>query len=173
MPKVKRTTVKPRLSLPRRLSDAEARAQYRKERLGLPGPVDSWIAASAADDYSIDSGCSLEPEEVQCALQMQQFEAPDDNTDFSDPDTFVLYLTVTGAALLRESHSVEACRRVVLDRYQGWSDSLDAPEWTRRKPGQTTMFRQRKSSLADVVRKALWEDAVAPVIDALDAARIS
>ncbi|KAH9841684.1 uncharacterized protein C8Q71DRAFT_343793 [Rhodofomes roseus] len=174
MPKVKRSSVKPRLSLPHRLSDEEARAKYRRERLGLPGPVDRWIAASTvtSDDCSIDPGCPLAPDEVQCTLQMQRIEAPDDNPDFSDPDTFVLYLTVTGAAHQRASHSVDASHRIVLDRYEGWCDSLEAPDWTKWASGQPTVFRQRKSSLADVVRNALWEDAVAPLIDALDAAHL-
>ena len=179
MPKVKRTVSKPHVSLPRRMSEQEARTQYRKEKLGLPGPVDRWIAASGANDYSVASGCPLGPDEIQCLVQMQHIEvsrtdanppaapsdqpqAPADNPFFSDPDTFVLHLTVTGAAPARGSHSADASgRRVVLDRYVGWSDSLEAPEWTRWEPGQTTAFRARKSSLADVVRKALWEDAVA------------
>ncbi|KZT65840.1 hypothetical protein DAEQUDRAFT_497378 [Daedalea quercina L-15889] len=173
MPKVKRATTRPRLSLPRRISEEEARADYRKVKLGMPGPVDSWIAAGAADGYKIDSECPLGPDEVQCTLQMQHVGAPSDNPYFSDPDTFVLYLTVTGAVHVRGSRTAEASRRrIVLDRYQGWSDSLEAPEWTRWASGQTTAFRQRKSSLADVVRNALWEDAVTPLIDALDAAHL-
>lgn len=170
--------MKLQVSLPRRISEQEARAQYRKEKLGLPGPVDRWIAASAANDQGVASGCPLGPDEVQCLVQMQHIEvsrtdanpppapsdqpqAPDDNPVFSDPDTFVLHLTVTGAAPFWGSNSADASsRRVVLDRYVGWNVSLEAPDWTRWEPGQTSAFRTRKSSLADVVRKALWEDAV-------------
>ncbi|EPT05346.1 hypothetical protein FOMPIDRAFT_1021597 [Fomitopsis schrenkii] len=175
MPKAKRATMKLQVSLPRRISEQEARAQYRKEKLGLPGPVDRWIAASAANDQGVASGCPLGPDEVQCLVQMQHIEAPDDNPVFSDPDTFVLHLTVTGAAPFWGSNSADASsRRVVLDRYVGWNVSLEAPDWTRWEPGQTSAFRTRKSSLADVVRKALWEDAVrvAPLIDALEAAQL-
>ena len=179
MSKVKGATTRPHVSLPRRISEEEARALYRKEKLGLPSPVDRWIAASTENDRSVASGCPLGPDEVHCLVQMQLIEvsrtdanppaapsdqpqAPADNPFFSDPDTFVLHLTVTGAAPVRGSHSADASgRRVVLDRYVGWSDSLEAPEWTRWEPGQTIAFCARKSSLADVVRKALWEDAVA------------
>lgn len=178
MPKTKRTTMKLHVSLPRRISESEARARYRKEKLGLPGPVDRWIAASTTNDQGVDSGCPLGPDEVQCLVQMQHIEVsrtdtdphaapsdqpqtPDDNPVFSDPDTFVLHLTVTGAALARASHSADASsRRVVLDRYVGWSDSLEAPDWTKWEPGQTTAFLTRKSIIAGVARKALWGDAV-------------
>ena len=50
---------------------------------------------------------------------------------------------------------------VVLERYEGWPSSLDAPDWTRRKPGRKLVFTQSKAELAEFLsRVATWRDSV-------------
>ncbi|KAH9949813.1 hypothetical protein B0H21DRAFT_67762 [Amylocystis lapponica] len=137
-------------ALARRLSDEDAHANYRRDVLGLPGPVDVWLHASTAG--SAGGGGALRADEVRCAVQMQRTEAPDDGSGFGDPDVYTLYLTVRG----REAR---ASPRLALQTYCGWPDSLDAPEWTRRRAGHVMHFRQRKTSVTRLVREALWGDA--------------
>ncbi|KAI0754777.1 hypothetical protein C8Q80DRAFT_1117378 [Daedaleopsis nitida] len=101
---------RPRERLPRRRCEADAEEHYRKEKLGLPGPVDVWLAARMAQDHSIhpnsDSDANADSDggwpaatsrgddEVLCTVQLQCIKAPDDaDSIFSDPDTFLLHLT--------------------------------------------------------------------------------
>lgn len=42
---------------------------------------------------------------------------------------------------------------IVLDKYEGWTSSMSAPDWTRRKPGRQTVFRQTKGELAEFLKR--------------------
>lgn len=41
----------------------------------------------------------------------------------------------------------------MLQTYRGSSESLDAPDWTRRRPGRDLVFLQTKAELAELVRR--------------------
>ena len=102
-------------------------------------------------------------------------QAPEDDTIFSDPDTFVLHLTTTrvsasrnsGASSDSDSDSTdsrpkpEPVQRVVLGRYEGHPESLDAPQWTRLPADEPVVFRDSAAAVADLlVRATLWKDAM-------------
>lgn len=178
MPTATKTNASTRRSLPRRVPEAQARANYRKEILGLPGPIDTWLAANIAANANADARCPLAADELRCTVQMQRTEvsrknasgsgmiliwvqARDTDGYFSDGGNFVLYLTIAGPVPTVGSHVLQSSRRVVLDKYQGWSESLDAQDWTKWTPGRTVVFRQQRSSLPDAVRAVLWEDMLA------------
>lgn len=172
MPTATKTNASTRRSLPRRVPEAQARANYRKEILGLPGPIDTWLAANIAANANADARCPLAADELRCTVQMQRTEARDTDGYFSDGGNFVLYLTIAGPVPTVGSHVLQSSRRVVLDKYQGWSESLDAQDWTKWTPGRTVVFRQQRSSLPDAVRAVLWEDMLAPLTDALSSFRM-
>jgi len=154
------------------MSEAEARANYRKEVLCLPGPIDKWISASVADNVGADSQCPLAPDEVRCTIQMQRVEASDEDGDFGDGDTFVLYLTIAGSSRSSAPHALESSNRIILEKYQGWNDSLDAPDWSKWTPGHTVVFRQSRAKLTKIMRAVLWEDEIASLADTLNSVHI-
>ncbi|KAI0712419.1 hypothetical protein C8Q76DRAFT_485458 [Earliella scabrosa] len=198
MPKVYRSSMVSylplrRQRLPRRVCCEDAEQAYRKEKLGAPNPVDVWLAARMArgvctETQSDGSGSEYEEgdgeDEVRCTVLLQCIKAPEDDTIFSDPDTFVLHLTTTrvsasrnsGASSDSDSDSTdskpkpEPVQRVVLGRYEGHPESLDAPQWTRLPSDEPVVFRDSAAAVADLlVRATLWKDAMTPLLEAMRA----
>ncbi|KAL6303879.1 hypothetical protein BKA93DRAFT_826291 [Sparassis latifolia] len=184
MPRVPAAARDPKSTRPatgqRRLSREEERLRYRREVLCLPGPIDAWIQANTSSSTCArarsgsgsgsDPRCPLAAEEVCCMLQMQRTRppAPADGGVFEDPETFTLYLALAGPAGTGDHPSIVRSRRMVLQTYEGWPESLDAPDWAAWRPGQTVTFRQRRVNVAAFLRAAVRsEDIIALLIDAL------
>ncbi|RDX53488.1 hypothetical protein OH76DRAFT_1399400 [Lentinus brumalis] len=160
MPKARSRTVtsylrtRPQARLPRRMSDEDAQEQYRKEHFGTPGPIDAWLTprignsvyASSDSESNLDS--PLTPDEVWCTVQLQRVKAPDEpECIFADADMFVLHLT-TGP------HALEPSQRVVLGKYEGFPESLDAPQWANLPAGEPVVFRATVPAVMDLLRCA-------------------
>ncbi|KAI0770063.1 hypothetical protein C8Q74DRAFT_870014 [Fomes fomentarius] len=223
MPKVRRSSTlaylpvrRPLIArLPRRMSAEDAEEQYRREKFGIPGPIDTFLAAQMARGVCCSPGkvsntdadtsdFSQDEDEVHCTVSVQRIKAPDDSDSiFMDPDTFVLHLTATttttatappptpprtpratdttAAASVswhpsrsqtpsqrqqqQSSEPGPGVRQVILGRYEGHPESLDAPEWTRLLPvGKPIVFRASAAAVAELLvhaRAALWKDAMA------------
>ncbi|TFK90522.1 hypothetical protein K466DRAFT_563473 [Polyporus arcularius HHB13444] len=158
MPKARSSTVtsylrpRPHARLPRRMSDEDAQEQYRKEHFGTPGPIDAWLtprignSACASSDSESHLDSPLAPDEVRCTVHLQRVKAPDEpECIFADADTFVLHLT-TGL------HALEPSQRVVLGKYEGLPESLDAPQWANLPAGEPVVFRATVSAVMDLLR---------------------
>ncbi|KIM85527.1 hypothetical protein PILCRDRAFT_336461 [Piloderma croceum F 1598] len=80
--------------LPRRNRDA-----YRREVLGLPGPVDCWLTANSACGTTNLLCTLLMNNEVEdfviCTVRRVCIEATPNDTIFEDPDTHILYITAS------------------------------------------------------------------------------
>ncbi|KAI0947408.1 hypothetical protein AcV7_009845 [Taiwanofungus camphoratus] len=100
MPDIARPGGRTHRPLPRRVSDEEARAKYRRDVLGLPGPIDVWITANIAHTGGAGSRCPLNADEVRCIVQMQCSEAEETDSNFSEPDTYALNLTIVSPPAL-------------------------------------------------------------------------
>ncbi|RPD62590.1 hypothetical protein L226DRAFT_532418 [Lentinus tigrinus ALCF2SS1-7] len=163
--------------LPRRMSEEDVEEEYRKKKFGTPGPIDAWLAArigqgahtSSSSDSDSDLDSPPASDEVRCTVQLQRVKAPDDDPEsiFADPDTFVLHLT-TG------SHAFEPARRVVLGTYEGYPESLDAPQWAKLPAGVPVVFRASIAAVTDLLktRCAIPEpgmDAVTALLQSLQA----
>ncbi|KAI0917068.1 hypothetical protein AcW1_007642 [Taiwanofungus camphoratus] len=103
---------------------------------------------------------------------MQCSEAEETDSNFSEPDTYALNLTIVSPLRSAGSHVCESSRRIVLDIYKGWPESLDAPEWTKWSPGHTVVFRQLRSNVTAILRVALWQHSLGPLIEALELVQI-
>ncbi|KAI0344477.1 hypothetical protein BDW22DRAFT_1354524 [Trametopsis cervina] len=151
MPKAqKRPThrrTKSQVIIPRRMSDDERREKDRRQRYKA-GAIDCWLCINASDTY--DSSTILE-EEVLCSVQLEYVPTLGDDGGFIDPDTYTLYLTIATPRPSSETESLGALQvhpRVVLETYRGWKENIDAPDWTRRKPGRELVFRQSRKDLS-------------------------
>ena len=58
-----------------------------------------------------------------------------------------------GTAQTHQSCGVSARQQVVLDTYEGWPESLDAPDWTRWTAGRTVTFVSSRKAIAEIIRK--------------------
>ena len=101
-------------------------------------------------------------------------QTAEDDQGFVDPDTYTLFLTLatrkTGGTVNRDpcdrgsdnclasddpsqGNNLDIHPKVVLGTYRGWKESLDAPDWTRRKPGRELVFRQTKAELVEFLAR--------------------
>ncbi|CCL99747.1 uncharacterized protein FIBRA_01769 [Fibroporia radiculosa] len=155
-----------RRPLPRRIPAEEKRNEYRKEVLCLPGPIELWLAEAIV--HEPDNTCSHSypehPDEVWCFVEMQHFKAPDSDNNFCDGDTYILYFTYSGP---RESSGP-----LILDKYEGWSESLDAPNWSRWPEGHRFSIRQHISKVPLCIRAVLWADRISSVVNKVETIRL-
>ncbi|TCD68360.1 hypothetical protein EIP91_010998 [Steccherinum ochraceum] len=125
----------------RRMTGAERRKASR-DALGLPGPVDLWLAK--AKETRIGEGGSVlsssasgsevpgvgDEDTVKCCVEMEctpgEIEGP-----FVDSPTYTLYLTLTASSQHTTGvpGSYVVFPRIILETYEGWPTSHDAPDW--------------------------------------------
>lgn len=61
---------------------------------------------------------------------------------------YSLHLTVATFAPSEKPENASRLDKIVLARYEGFTDGLDVPDWTRRKPGREMIFRHTVKGLA-------------------------
>ncbi|OBZ68703.1 hypothetical protein A0H81_11244 [Grifola frondosa] len=158
-----------RLRLPRRIYDEDAKAELRKRVHGLPGPVDNWISANRKKNGSSDVGGVGE---LRCTVQLEYIKAPDNGTIFKDPDHYILHFIIMDPSSVLPPAFGQG-RRIVLGRFEGHSENLDAPDWTNLPPGEMIVFHQSIASVAELlVHVALPSDALMSLIQVLDAIQL-
>lgn len=170
MPKAARSLTRHRAysqQLTRRRSDEDAREQYRRKVIGGPGPIECWLCVSSS--RFCDSTSPLPDGEVQCSvrvehepvshinssrvafIELNDLQIIEDDCGFVDPDTYTLSLTIATSSCpspeAGASSALQVHPQIVLETYRGWKESMNAPDWTRRKPGRELVFRQSKQEL--------------------------
>ncbi|KIM78576.1 hypothetical protein PILCRDRAFT_11041 [Piloderma croceum F 1598] len=125
------------------------------------GAVDRWLATNIQSPYP--SSYLLMGDgpanEVLCIIRRFHIVVSDmPMAPSKDPDTFILYITASVSPELGIPPLACSSPRATLARYVGFSDDLEAPEWTRW--GNSILsFRQPKGSFADLfARMATWEE---------------
>jgi hypothetical protein len=168
----------PLASLP--LRPSAATRKYGHKRLP-PEPIDRWLAANShsptvafIQDYLLLKNavtehvvCVVEREciAVSCIyintlnlIEFSQPQAPDDGTIFEDPPTYTLYITAHLPRGAKYYMLLWQSPRAVLEKFVGFSNDPDAPEWTRWVHS-ILEFQQPKASFADLfVRMAAWDE---------------
>lgn len=169
MPRAVKTLARHRAysqQLTRRLTDDDARERYRRGVLGGPGPIDCWLCVSGSRAY--DSASPLPNGEVLCTvrvehepvshklatctlfIELHDLQTIEDECGFVDPDTYTLSLTIAtpSCAGAGSASALQVHPKIVLETYLGWKESMDAPDWTRRRQGQELVFRESRQELA-------------------------
>ncbi|PIL22696.1 hypothetical protein GSI_15389 [Ganoderma sinense ZZ0214-1] len=109
-------------------------------------------------------------DEVRCTVRVECIKAPSDGSFFVDDDTYVLHLTTAAAGAPRclglgqgPDDDTRASRTAELGKYQGFPESMDAPEWVRMLPsGKPVEFRTSAAAVAKVLeRTAPWKQVLA------------
>ncbi|KZT09172.1 uncharacterized protein LAESUDRAFT_756814 [Laetiporus sulphureus 93-53] len=154
-------------SRPRRETRESSRAEHRRDVLGLPGPVDIWVAANTQEGADRVPDLPLADNEVRCEVQMRFTPGPksDGSYDNSDQDTYILHLTVTGRPH-GPFHAADSFA-VVLEEYKGWPSSLDAPDWAKWPPGRTVIFRQTVTKVANAFQTMFSAEEAQWLVDRL------
>jgi len=140
---------------PRRNRDA-----YRREVLGLPGPVDRWLTANSACGTTNLLCTLLMNNEVEdfviCTVRRVRIEATPNDTIFGDPDTHILYIT---ASATNESIPIfhRTSPTAILDHFVGNTRDIAAPEWMAWDRVEL-QFRQPRSSIADIFARLAVSD---------------
>ncbi|KAF7791463.1 hypothetical protein EIP86_002479 [Pleurotus ostreatoroseus] len=140
--------------LPRRLTEDEARKKYRKQHMKRPlGPVDSWLCAASATVDGLHAPANHD--DVQCTIivVVKAPPVPDHDDPFIDPEEWELLMAVTNPPSDCKANTVVPQPQIVLATYKGSKHSLDAPEWTQRKPGQQLIIRQSRAELTELLSR--------------------
>ncbi|OJT09944.1 hypothetical protein TRAPUB_13581 [Trametes pubescens] len=153
-------------------SRTEARMQYR-EKKGLPGHVDLWLATKLAQSITDDIESPVTPDEVQCSVHVCRIPNPEPDEYFVDLDTFVLHLTVRSAPRSFQEGALESERRVVLGQYTGDPADWDAPDWTLLPADKAVVFRENATAVANLIQHTgPCADQTKALADSLAAVRL-
>lgn len=153
-----RTPSPPRRVFPLTVHQEEEReARWRRERLGLPSPIDRWVAPAVPIKQE-EAGfaaktvlphmarCLLTIERIKvrslhcihCAISQTSIQGLEDGL-FADPDQWTLYGTavLSDKVFSNEIDRISPC--IVLDRYVGdESNTIMAPDWLLRQSTEET-----------------------------------
>ena len=157
---------------PRRLTEDEARKQYRKKHMKKhPSPVDSWLCAASATVDGIHAPANHD--DVQCTITVvvkappvnclealehmtiltSNWQVPDHDDPFIDPEEWELLMAVSNPSADCKASTNVPQPQIVLATYKGSKYSLDAPEWTQRKPEQLLVIRQARAELTELLSR--------------------
>ncbi|KAI9058541.1 hypothetical protein FKP32DRAFT_1597638 [Trametes sanguinea] len=123
--------------------EREARKQRLRQELGVPGPIDIWLAEKLNDDAALNAA-NLAPNEVRCTVYIQRIPFPDPHEYFMDDDTYILHLNVTSAWNVYD---------VELAKYDQSIHSLKAPDWVKLPSGRTMVFRDSAAAVTELLHR--------------------
>ncbi|GLB41485.1 hypothetical protein LshimejAT787_1000850 [Lyophyllum shimeji] len=149
---------------PRRLKPEE----HRRDILGLPGPIDRWLAGNMKMEHAWTNVAFLdefpEMEEVRrnqvvCTVERERSQPEDDpDSIFTESDTFRLYLSATISGNLPVDTPFRTSPRAILDLFVGSPDEPFAPDWVRSERDVFKFRQPRDTFIALFSRMALWQD---------------
>ncbi|KAI0695292.1 hypothetical protein BC835DRAFT_1414920 [Cytidiella melzeri] len=161
---IRRTRAQSQLvSCPRRIDDSDRREKIRRAKYPS-GAIDCWLCAKSPD--TVDPDTRLAEEEVLCTVHLEYTPNPDTDPNFDNGGVYTLYL---GVATSGDATTPPPCRtnnpgvsqmhpRIVLGKYEGWKEFIEAPDWTKRKPGRELVFRESRTDLAVVLSRVASEE---------------
>ncbi|PCH39823.1 hypothetical protein WOLCODRAFT_136512 [Wolfiporia cocos MD-104 SS10] len=119
--------------------------------------IEKWVLDNIDERSDTYERTNLEMDEVRCTFWMRCYHAKEFDGPYRDDEIFVLYMKAVRPTWSFNGHKVDTSVQVVLDTYQGWSVSHDAPEWTRWKEGKEFGFVQNLSEFIEPVMKIITE----------------
>jgi hypothetical protein len=148
------------------------RTAYRRDILNIPGPIDRWLTTNARSprisflqDYLMIT--AIASEYVVCIVEMAQVQRAVSSFQTlvgylslmlaqGTLNIYTLYLTAYDTSFLTPSF-LRTSPRIVLQRFAGTKDDIDAPEWTSWT-SPTLEFQQPRATFAVLfLQMANWE----------------
>lgn len=139
------------------------RQAYRLDVLKLPGPIDRWLTVNShcpritcLQDYLLLT--DINREYVDCFVESICVETAINCAGLIQPPTYSLYISARVPSSTPTLLFLRKSPRALLERFTGFNNALDAPEWTRwDKP--TLEFQQPKATFAAIfIRMAGWNE---------------